>query len=188
MPTCSAAVAVGRRLYVEDGLCRTEVKAKDGRGQTVKTVIDASPERYGRLTSGDREFLTSTLADHSITVDAHRLLPTMEIGYERMTLCRTDHLPARMTIDWGVSCVLGTQRVWIDQDHVLVETKGDLQPSDADRLLSGLGVRPRPFSKYAAAASLLRHDIADNDVRRLRGRILHSGPAAADVTQETSLA
>jgi hypothetical protein len=34
-------------------------------------------------------------------------------------------------------------------------------------------VRPRSFSKYVAAASLIRDDLPDNDVRRLHGRELH---------------
>ena len=165
------------RLYVEDRLCRMEVKAKDGRGHTVKSVVDSTADRYGCLSHVERDFVTSTLRNHAIRVDVHRLMPSMEVSYERMTLARTDHLPARMTIDWGVACALADERMWIDEGHVLVETKGDLQPSDADRLLATLGVRPRPFSKYAAAASLLRSDIADNDVRRLRGRVLHTSVA-----------
>ena len=166
------------RLYVEDGLCRMEVKAKDGRGRTVKTVVDSVPERYGRLSDPDRTFLTSTLAHHSISIDARHLRPTIEIGYERMTLARTERHPARMTLDWGVSSVLGDQGVSIDRGHVLVETKGGHHPSDADRLLAVMGVRPRSFSKYAAAASLLRGDIADNDVRHLVGRVLQRGPVS----------
>ena len=168
------------RLYVEDGLCRTEVKAKDGRGRTVKTVTTSSPAAYGRLTDGDLAFLTGTLAGHAITVDASRLAPSMEIAYERLTLARVDEHPARLTVDWGMRCVLGGQQVRLDHDHVLLETKGDLRPGDADRLLAGLGIRPRPFSKYAAAAGLLHPAVADNDVRRLRGTVLHHGAASPD--------
>jgi hypothetical protein len=167
------------RLYVEDGLCRTEVKAKDGRGRTVKTVTDSSADQYGHLTLRDRDFVTSTLAGHAIAVDARGLRPSMEISYERMTFARVDDLPARMTLDWGVTCVLGREQVRLDQDHVLVETKGDLQPSDADRLLAGLGHRPRAFSKYTAAAALLHPAVPDNDVRRLRGTVLHRGPVGS---------
>lgn len=165
------------RLYVEDGLCRTEVKAKDGRGRTVKTVTASSPAAYGRLTDEDLAFLTGTLAGHAITVDTSRLVPSMEIAYERLTLARIDEHPARLTVDWGMRCVLGREQVRLDHDHVLLETKGDLRAGDADRLLAGLGVRPRSFSKYAAAASLLHPAVADNDVRRLRGTVLHHGTA-----------
>ena len=180
------------RLYVEDGLCRTEVKAKDGRGRTVKTVTGADVDDYGRLTCGARTFLTETLAGHRIEVDAERLRPTMEITYERTTLARTDELPARLTVDWGVVGVpldsggetrgAAREQVWVDRDHVLIETKGDLRPSDADRLLGGLGIRPASFSKYAACTSVLHPTIPDNDVRHLRGRVLHRGPAPAPAT------
>lgn len=183
------------RLYVEDGLCRTEVKAKDGRGRTVKTVTVAEVEEYGHLTAGARSFLTDTLAGHGIEVDAERLRPSMEITYERATLARTDEHPARLTLDWGVAGAPllgggGTRReqVWVDHDHVLLETKGDLRPSDADRLLGGLGVRPSSFSKYAACTSVLHPTIPDNDVRHLRGRVLHRGPAPALSTTTPSTA
>ena len=71
-------------------------------------------------------------------------------------------------------CRLDGGRVWVDEDWVLVETKGDQRPSEADRALSALGARPRAFSKYVSAASLLSPHIADNDVRRLHGRQLHA--------------
>ena len=48
---------VRSRLYVEDQLCRLEVKSRDGRGHTVKTMAGKTPE--GRLVyflvPGDRE-------------------------------------------------------------------------------------------------------------------------------------
>jgi len=163
------------RLYVEDRLCRVEVKVRNGRGQTVKTVADSTTDSYGMLTHHDRAFVNRTLAEHAIRVDGERLHPSMEVVYERMTLARTSANPARMTIDSGVSCHLAGQQVWLDEEHVLVETKGGRRPSDADRLLARLGARPRSFSKYTAAASMLRADIPDNDVRRLRGRLLHAG-------------
>ncbi len=162
------------RLYVEDGLCRVEVKVRGARGHTVKTVAESPAAAYGTLSHHDRGFVARTLAQQAIHIEQDRLHPTMEVSYERMTLARTGSDPARMTLDWGVTCRLDEGRVWLDEDHVLVETKGGLRPSDADRLLLSLGVRPRSFSKYAAAASLLRTGIPDNHVRDLRGRILHS--------------
>lgn len=163
------------RLYVEDGLCRVEVKAKDGRGQTVKTVAPTQVDRYGLLTDTERTFLGSTLAGHATPADLHQLHPSVEVSYERMTLARVGTDPARMTVDWGVDCRLGPERVWVDEAYVVVETKAGLRPTYADRLLLDHGVRPRSFSKYVAAASLLRSDIPDNDVRRLRGSLLHHG-------------
>ncbi|MEO5651513.1 MAG: VTC domain-containing protein [Marmoricola sp.] len=167
---------VRSRLYIEDGLCRLEVKTRDGRGQTVKVYAPSSPDSYGKLSLADRDFVTRTLADRAIPVDVAALVPTIEVAYERMTLARTRRDPARLTLDWQVTCDLDGEQVRLDEGHVLVETKGDRRPSEADRLLIGLGARPTSFSKYTAGAALLREDIADNDVRRLRGRVLHVGP------------
>ncbi len=98
--------------------------------------------------------------------------------YRRATLADTGDEPSRVTIDWQLRSALDGHEVWLDDDFVLVETKGGLRPGTADRVLAGLGARPRSFSKYVATASLLRDDLADNDVRRLHGRALHSGRAA----------
>jgi hypothetical protein len=161
------------RLYVEDELCRIEVKARDGRGVTAKTVSDADAAGYGVLDTVGAEFVRSTLASHGLTADVVSLRPTMEVAYRRTTLADTTDEQCRLTVDWKVECTLDGERVWLDHDYVLVETKGGLRPGTADRLLSGLGARPRSFSKYVAAASLIRDDLPDNDVRRLHGRQLH---------------
>jgi hypothetical protein len=97
----------------------------------------------------------------------------MSVDYRRVTVADTRR-GLRVTIDWGVECRLADGRVRLDDGYVLVETKGGSAPSEADRLLTALGTRPQPFSKYASAASLLRDDIPDNDVRRLRGSVLHA--------------
>jgi VTC domain len=180
LATCRAHVQRRRRrwkarsrLYVEDGLCRVEVKTKDGRGSTVKRVADIDAHRYGRLDEQARAFIGTVLAEQGIVADAGGLAPSMEVCYRRMTLADTA-AGERVTLDWDMRCTLDGDRVWLDDSCVLVETKGGLRPSPVDRALLDLGVRPRSFSKYVAAASLLREDIPDNDVRQLHGRLLHS--------------
>ena len=167
---------VRRRLYVEDGFARIEVKAKDGRGLTVKTV--AATDADGSLGEDETAFLRETFATQGLTFDIASLRPTMGVSYRRATLARTGPDPARLTVDWAVSCRLDGRCVRLDDGHVLVETKGEPIPGDADRLLVRLGCRPSSFSKYVSAAALLRDDIADNDVRRMRGRLLHLEGAA----------
>ena len=162
------------RLYVEDGLCRIEVKTKDGRGSTVKSVADS--EGYGHL---DADFVRNALRAQGIEDDLSTLGPTMEVRYRRITLADTD-AHERVTLDHGVRCVLGDGRVWLDEGCVLVETKSGLRLSPADRLLHALGARPLSFSKYVSAATLLRDDLPDNDVRRLHGRLLHSARAGEE--------
>lgn len=161
------------RLYVEDGLCRVEVKARDGRGVTTKTVTDSEVGAYGLLDEAGAAFVGATLAAHALDADVLSLRPTMEVAYRRTTLADTLEELSRVTLDWRVQCTLEGERVWLDQGYVLVETKGGLRPGRADRLLAELGARPRSFSKYVAAASLIRDDLHDNDVRALHGRELH---------------
>jgi VTC domain-containing protein len=174
------------RLYVEDKLCRVEVKTSDGRGVTAKTVADADLDSYGRLDEASAAFVAATLAENQTPVDVRELRPTMEIAYRRTTLADTVNEMARITLDWQVHCTLDGQRVWLDDDYVLVETKGGLRPGQADRLLAALGHHPRSFSKYAAAASLIRDDLHDNDVRRLHGRQLHTVPAQPVLERATA--
>lgn len=164
---------VRSRLYVEDGLCRVEVKTKDRRGVTTKAVATSHPDRHGRLEGAEAEFVADTLEERGIGLAVGALRPTAEVGYERVTLADTDQ-GLRVTLDRGVHCRLDGGRVWVDENWVLVETKGDLRPSEADRALAALGARPRSFSKYVSAVSLLSPHIADNDVRRLHGRQLHA--------------
>ena len=86
------------RLYVEDGLCRFEVKTRDGRGHTVKVVMDRDSQDYGTLSPHDSAFLLDTLGAQDLTVDVRRLVTTVEVTYERLTLARLDE-PCRLTVD-----------------------------------------------------------------------------------------
>jgi hypothetical protein len=167
---------VRSRLYVEDALARIEVKVRDGRGTTAKTVADSSPDRYGRLLGEDRGFVGSTLATRGFDVDIDALLPTMEVSYRRTTLADLD-AGARVTMDRGLRAELGGSQAWLDAAYVIVETKGTLRAGAADRKLVRLGFRPLSLSKYASTASLLRPELADNAVRRLHGVQLHTNPA-----------
>lgn len=170
---------VRRRTYLEDGLCRLEVKTKDGRGRTVKALLESDRSGEGALTATEREFVASVLGGHRVALDPEVLRPSMEISYERLTLARTGVAPARLTIDWKVECATDHGRTWVDTDYVLVETKGDLRPADADRLLVELGHRPHWFSKYTSAACLLAPGLPDNDVRAFRGQHLHLDRSSA---------
>jgi hypothetical protein len=163
---------VRSRLYVEDGLCRVEVKTRTGADTTTKDVLASSREGYGALGGAEAAFVADALARYGSGVDVAALQPVAEVTYRRVTLADTaGH--TRLTLDRGVASVLGDQRVRLDDRWVLVETKGGRRPSPADRALVALGARPRPFSKYVAAASLVHEGVRDNDVRALRGRQLH---------------
>lgn len=166
---------VRSRLYVEDGLCRVEVKTKNGRGMTVKAAAPSHVDRHDLLADGELLFVGGVLAADHPEVEVESLTPTSRITYTRACLADLT-AQTRLTIDWKLSSALDASRVWIDDFYAIVETKGGQVPSTADRLLSRLGAQTRPFSKYVATTSLMRADIADNDVRALHGTQLHSDP------------
>ncbi len=162
------------RLYVEDGLCRTEVKVRSTRGATLKVYADSTPARYGRCGDHETGFVHATLAEHGFAPPT-RLAPTLEVRYQRATLADLV-AGSRITLDTGVVGSDGDNRMLLDPAFVVVETKGGPRPGVADRILLADGHRPRSFSKYVATASLLRSDLPSNDVRRLLGVALHIEP------------
>ena len=175
------------RSYHEDGLTRVEVKIRDGRGTTNKTVRDldgsATLGVTGRLDSDASDFVASVLGGSGFPVEVGRLHPTMEVTYRRSTLADTS-AGERLTIDSDLVCELEDRHVRLDHGFLVVETKGGFRPGPADRALVAMGVRPRSLSKYASAAALLRDDLADNDVRRLHGKELHTGPKLTPTLEE----
>jgi len=170
---------VRSRLYVEDELCRVDVKTKDNTGTTIKMIAESDPGRFGTLTGADREFVERQLAGY-VDADVSSLVPAAEINYTRSTLADLD-AGARVTIDWNLATCTNMGAAWLDQGYVLIETKGPDASSRADQVMSEFRIRPQRFSKYVAAASTTTPRIPDNDFRRLLTRgVLHarSGPLA----------
>jgi hypothetical protein len=173
---------VRTRLYAEDGLCRAEVKTKDGRGATVKHALTIPAAAYGQLTTYAVEFVDEVLARSEIPVPAADLTPTTEIRYVRAALADLHH-GTRVTLDGVLTChqADGDREAALDPGHVLVETKGGARPAPADRLLLGLGGRPVSLSKYIIGQSLLTPGLPDNDVRRLARTHFLTGPPPTPV-------
>ncbi|MCF3130806.1 VTC domain-containing protein [Streptomyces olivochromogenes] len=157
---------VRTRLYAEDGLCRVEVKTKDGRGATVKHALRAPAQAYGQLDVLAAEFVDDVLRRADIPVLAAALTPAAEVRYVRAALADLDH-GSRVTLDGLLTCHRGERTAALDPRHVLVETKGTARPAPADRLLLRLGARPVSLSKYIVGRALLTPGLPDNDVRRL---------------------
>ncbi|MFE1881561.1 polyphosphate polymerase domain-containing protein [Streptomyces diastatochromogenes] len=166
---------VRTRLYAEDGLCRVEVKTKDGRGATVKHALRATPQSYGQLDSRAAEFIDDVLRRSAIPVTAESLAPAAEIRYVRAALADLRH-GTRVTLDGALTCHQGHRAAGLAPDVVLVETKGGIRPAPADRLLLRLGARPVSLSKYIVGQSLLTPGLPDNDVRRLARTHFHPSP------------
>ncbi|MFB0615499.1 polyphosphate polymerase domain-containing protein [Streptomyces sp. AGS-58] len=157
---------VRTRLYAEDGLCRVEVKTKDGRGATVKHALTVPAVAYGELGTRATEFVDEMLDGSGIPVTAKELAPAAEVRYVRAALADLDH-GTRVTLDGALTCHRGDRTAALDSGHVLVETKGGTRLAPADRLLLSLGARPVSLSKYIVGQSLLTPGLPDNDVRRL---------------------
>lgn len=171
------------RLYVEDDLCRVEVKVKSGRGDTVKTSMDTFSTRHGRYEDAEEVFVAGVLGAHGLDTVAQRLRPTVEVTYQRVTLADLG-AGTRVTVDSGVTGTPVTRPgqdldgvLALHDDFVIVETKGHARAATADRVLLGLGHRPMSFSKYAASAAVLSPHLSDHQVRRLLGRELHLTPS-----------
>jgi hypothetical protein len=158
------------RLYVEDELCRLELKVRDGSDLTRKFSHLTSPDSYGQMNPVAAAFFQTQLVAHGVT-EAVVLEPAVEVCYERATLA-DPVTGTRVTIDLGVRDTRREQVVEVDPSHLIVETKGGRVPGVADQLLRRLRARPSSFSKYAASASLMDTRVADNDVRHLLGRQL----------------
>jgi hypothetical protein len=176
--TCRAHVQRRRRrwkfrsrLYVEDALCRLEVKVQDGSGMTRKYFHEIEADEHGQVDAEGLAFLARQLGEFGFT-DVGAVAPVVDVAYRRATLA-VPEAGQRVTLDHGVRCERNGQVVELDPGHVIVETKGGMIPGAADALLRDLGQRPRSFSKYVASVSLTEPLIADNDIRRLVGRELH---------------
>lgn len=181
---------VRTRLYAEDGLCRVEVKTKDGRGATVKHALRIPHHAYGRLDGAAAGFVDGVLRAADIPVTTAALSPAAEIRYVRAALADLDH-GTRVTLDGALTCHHGDRTAALDPGHVLVETKGGTRPAPADRLLLRLGARPVSLSKYVVGRSLLTPGLPDNDVRRLARAhftALTAEPQPAPLLERTSAA
>jgi hypothetical protein len=159
------------RLYVEDGLCRLEVKTKTGRGDTVKVVRDIDALSQRDLDDEHHSFVAGEL--EAAGIDAvGALVPTIEVTYRRTTLVDTT-AGTRLTIDGSLACTWNGRVVRLDDDWLIVETKSTGHAGPADLELRRLGYRPQSFSKYAAAGAAMHDDIPSNHIRRLLGQQLH---------------
>lgn len=161
---------VRSRLYLEDSLCRVEVKLKGSRDETVKSQLDVAADDHGVLTPDVRTFIATMLRQGGIDVPAG-LAPSLALDCRRSTLADTHH-GVRVTIDTELTCRHRGGRFWLNPDYVVIETKGSAKAGRADLLLRAARYRPQAFSKYTAAGCLLTPDIPHNSVHRLLGREL----------------
>lgn len=167
---------VRSRLYVESAQAFFEVKAKDGRQETIKTRTPTT-KLVAALSSFEAEFVHS----HAPYI-AGDLLPVLENSFSRVTLARLED-EERVTLDFGLSFGANGERVALP-GLAIVEVKQaqrSARSAMAEHLLQA-GVHPRAFSKYCVGVSLLYPGIKHNRfnpelrlVERISGGIAHVG-------------
>ncbi len=150
---------VRTRHYTDSGLCRLEVKTRDGRGHTVKTAMAYAAEDCDRLTGSAEAQVATTIGA------AHDLSPSLATTYRRTTYVMPG-FAARVTVDTGIAFQLPIGPTRMIADWTIVETKAGHAASAVDRLLWQQGYRPTKVSKYGTGLALLRPDLPANKWHR----------------------
>ena len=158
-------VKVRTRVYDDTGTAMLEVKAKDGRGRTVKHRQPHDLDLVGELGDDGIAFVDDVTRSPGL---AASLVPTLETRYRRATVVdpATD---TRATIDVDLVCAHVDGRS-VGFDKVIVETKSDLTPGPLDRWMWQHGHRPEPISKYCTALALLDPTLPGNKWHRTIAR------------------
>lgn len=156
------------RQYLDSRLTMLEVKAKGGRGETVKHRTGWDFDRAHDLGADGRHFVDGFLEGRPAARD---LTPVLVSGYRRSTLADLDS-GLRITCDIDLTFDAGRGALHVPPGTVLLETKSESGRSDADHLLHRLGHRDIAVSKYCAGVALTTGRPA-NRWHRTINRYLH---------------
>ncbi|MEV8507677.1 polyphosphate polymerase domain-containing protein [Actinoplanes sp. NPDC051475] len=188
---CFHAHRQGRRLrfkartrcYDDTGLCRFEIKLKDGRGGTDKHARTVPATQFATVPDLAPALLTEVLATRYGIPAPTDLESQLLVSHHRHTLAA--RLGAcRVTLDTGLRFTAGPVTAGLRDDLVLVETKSARGRSDADSLLRRVGARPVNVSKYCAGMALTHPHLPDQPWRPLLRRHF-TGPHPADIGART---
>jgi hypothetical protein len=158
-------VKVRTRVYEDAGTAMLEVKAKDGRGRTVKHRCAHDAALAGSLGAAGSAFVDEVAGMAGL---ADTLAPVVATRYRRSTLVDLS-AGTRATIDTGLVCAhVDGRRLGIDQ--VIVETKAGLTSSDLDRWLWTHGARPERISKYCTSLAVFQPELPANRWHRTIAR------------------
>jgi hypothetical protein len=158
-------VKVRTRVYEDSDTAMVELKAKDGRGNTVKHRHPHDISRAGDLGESGRAFVDDMMRTPGF---ASSLVPTLSTRYRRTTLVDLA-AGARATLDTDLVCEHVDGR-FVIFDRVIVETKSGLSPSMLDRWMWSRGMRPERISKYCTALALFEPHLPANKWRRTIAR------------------
>lgn len=156
---------VRTRTYLDSGLMRLEVKAKDRRGQTMKHRNHKEGDPY-ELSAGDRRFIDGHVRDPETV---RSLGPMLTNSYHRTTLALPD-LEGRVTVDIGLCFRAPDGQPWIVDHVAIIETKAGRHPTSVDRWLWSRHIRPQKVSKYCTALAFLHPELPANRWRTVLSR------------------
>lgn len=162
---------VRTRRYVDSDLTMLEVKAKGGRGETVKHRTEAS--ELFRLGACGRRFVDELLEGQP---DAADLRPVLISRYSRATFVHAE-AGLRLTCDVDLSFASPMTDAAVPTGRVLVETKASGSPSPVDRILHRVSQRAVSISKYCAGIALT-HGAPANRWHRVLNRYLRQPVSA----------
>ena len=157
---------VRTRTYLDSSECTFELKLRDARGRTVKERRHYEVDDRRDLTPAI-DFLTPFPA---IRAMADELVPTLTTSYRRSTLLVGDH-EGRATIDSDVTATDEHGNCVDLSRHVLIETKSNGHPTQLDRVLWQLHVRPIRISKYCTSLAALHADLPAHPWHRTLARL-----------------
>lgn len=151
---------VRTRRYQRGATTMLELKAKNGRGATVKHRREYPAERRHRLNHEARAWIDE-IVDFPSTAE---LAPTLVTRFDRSTVVgRCDG--ERFTFDSGLVCSApdGSE---IALDGIVVECKSTGESSSVDRWLWRQGIRPVAMSKYCTGRAAIDPDLPANHWHR----------------------
>jgi len=165
---------VRTRCYDDTGLCRFEIKLKDGRSGTDKHARTVPATQFATVPDLALAFLSEVLATRYGMAAPTGLAPRLLVSHHRHTLAARSGA-CRVTLDSGLRFTAGPVTARLRDGLVLVETKSARGRSDADSLLRRVGARPVNVSKYCAGMALTHPDLPDQPWRPLLRRYF-TGP------------
>ncbi|WP_432144368.1 VTC domain-containing protein [Streptomyces sp. bgisy084] len=149
---------IRERRYADTGERQFEIKLTGRHGETVTHRQPLLPDA-GALDAAPRGFLAAVLDRYGFAAPAH-LLRTVETEYLRATFVADGR---RITCDAALLCrdPATGRTLRADGGLLLVGTRTAGRPTEADRLLAGLGIPAAGFTKYCGGLSALRPDLVD---------------------------
>lgn len=167
------AAALGRRrrfkvrtrIYRDSDLAMLEVKAKDGRGRTVKNRLEYDTADWNRLTPVGQDFVDDIIGRPGF---AATLAPVLTTMYRRITIVDMTS-GTRATIDSGLVCT-DTTGESVSLDRVIIESKSMRSASPIDRWLWSEGFRPVKISKCCTSMAAMRPELPANKWHRTLGQ------------------